>query len=283
MNETIVNTLEIIKIWAFDHGLRVIGIIILTWVLLKFLNNILDKVIRKIIPQNSFTSKSEEEKREDTLIKISQNFFSIVVWLAAIFAILSEFGAPIAPLLTGAGILGVAVGFGSQSLVKDIITGLFIIAENQYRIGDVVCVGDYCGVVEGMTLRVTKLRNMDGTIYYIPNSEIKVASNKSKDYSKVDFEIGVGYNTDIDRLEKIINQVGIEISLDPKYAEHIIEAPTFLRIDDFLDYSINIRIVGKVQPKMQYLITGEMRHRLKKMFEEQGIEIPYPTRVIHNE
>jgi small conductance mechanosensitive channel len=282
MNISVFNILNTLKEWLFEHGPKVILIIIITWVLLKFMNKILDKIIRKAIPQGSFSSVDEEKKREDTLIKISQNFFSILVWIVAIVAIVSEFGIPVAPLITGAGILGVAVGFGSQSLVKDIITGLFIIAENQYRIGDFVCIGDYCGTVEDMTLRVTKLRNFDGTIYYIPNSEIKIASNKSKDYSKVNFTIGVGYDTDIDKLEEIINKVGDDLSKDEKYSDFILEAPHFLRIDDFGDYSINIRIIGKVKPSKQFIVTGEMRHRLKKIFEEKGIEIPYPTRVIRN-
>ena len=282
MNIEILTLIENIKIWAIDHGLRIVAIVIITWLLLKFMNSILAKFIRKVIPRGSFSTKNEEEKRENTLIKISQNFFGILVWVLAIGLILSEFGVPVAPLITGAGILGVAVGFGSQSLVKDIITGLFIIAENQYRIGDYICVDKYCGTVEDMTLRITKLRHRDGTIHYVPNSQIKVASNKSKDYSKVDFKIGVGYNTDIDLLEKVINDVGENLAKDQQFKDYIIEAPRFLRIDDFGDYSINVHILGKTLPKKQYIVTGEMRRRLKTMFEKHGIEIPYPTRVIHN-
>ncbi len=282
MNISLFNTITEMQDWIVNHAPRIITIIILTWILLKFMNTILAKLIRKAIPRGSFSSANEEEKRENTLIKISQNFFSILVWVLAIGSILTEFGIPVAPLITGAGILGVAVGFGSQSLVKDIITGLFIIAENQYRIGDYICIGDYCGTVEDMTLRITKLRHRDGTIHYVPNSQIKIASNKSKDYSKVDFKIGVGYRTDIDLLENIINKVGQDVSADPKFKDYIIEAPKFLRIDDFGDYSIHVHIIGKVLPKKQYIVTGEMRRRIKKLFEQHGIEIPYPTRVIHN-
>lgn len=268
--------------WMINHGPKIIAIIILTWILLKFMNGILAKIIRKTIPRGSFSSAGEEEKRENTLIKISQNFFSILIWVVSIVAIMNEFGIPIAPLITGAGILGVAIGFGSQSLVKDVITGLFIIAENQYRIGDYICIGDYCGTVEDMTLRITKLRHRDGTIHYVPNSQIKIASNKSKDYSKVDFKISVGYDTDIDKLEEIINKVGQDLASEPAYSKFIIDAPKFLRIDNFGDYSINVHITGKVLPKKQYIVTGEMRRRIKKLFEQHGIEIPYPTRVIHS-
>lgn len=270
-----------IQLWLQEHGLIVLGIIAGTWILSKFMNSLIVRITRKMIPRGSFVSAAEEKKREDTLIKISQNFFGIFIWVAAALGILHQFGVPVAPLITGAGIIGVAIGFGSQSLVKDIITGLFIIAENQFRIGDFICVDTYCGTVEDMTLRVTKLRQIDGTIHYIPNGEIKVASNKSKDYSKVDLKIGVGYHTDFDKLEEIVNQVGQELAEDEEFGIHIIEAPHFLRIDDFGDYSIQVHISGKVYPKTQYLINGEMRRRLKKIFDDYGIEIPYPTRVVH--
>ena len=283
MNINFENIMQKIVEWGGEHGLALISIIFLTWLSLHFVNQVITKIIRKTISKSSYPSESEERKREDTLIKISQNFFGIFIWIAGLLAILYELGMPIIPLITGAGILGVAIGFGAQSLIKDIINGLFIIAENQYRIGDYVCIGDYCGSVEDMTLRITKLRQSDGTIHYIPNGEIKVASNKSKDFSKVDFKIGVGYSTDINQLEKIINKVGDDLKADEIFGKHIIDAPHFLRIDDFLDYSISIHISGKVEPKQQYSITGEMRRRLKKMFDDEGIEIPYPTRVVRSE
>ncbi|MFT6361129.1 MAG: small-conductance mechanosensitive channel [Candidatus Paceibacteria bacterium] len=283
MNIAFTNILTALGLWAQEYALAVFGILFGTWILSHFMKSIITRIVRKSIRRGSFVSEIEEEKRENTLIKISHNFFKIFIWIAAALMILDQLGVPIGPLLTGAGILGVAVGFGSQSLVKDIITGLFIIAENQFRIGDFITVNDkYSGTVEDMTLRITKLRQIDGTIHYVPNGEVVVASNKSKDYSKVDLKIGVGYNTDLDHLEELINKVGEDIALDEKFAEHIIDPPYFLRIDDFGDYAINIHISGKVQPKKQYLINGEMRRRLKNIFDENDIEIPYPTRVSIN-
>jgi len=282
MNKELINIFDQMQFWINDHGITVLIIIVSTWILSKFIDTIVVRLIRRAIPRGAFVSEEEEEKREKTLIKISQGFFGIFIWIAAIIAILDTMGVPVAPLITGAGIVGVAIGFGSQSLVKDIITGLFVIAENQFRIGDFVCLGEYCGTVEDMTLRVTKLRQVDGTIHYVPNGEIKVASNKSKDYSKVDIKIHVGYHTDIDTLETIINKVGDSLAHDEVLGQHIIDAPHFLRIDELSDYSITAHISGKVYPKKQYLINGEMRRRLKDIFKEEGIEIPYPTRVVHN-
>ncbi|MAQ77417.1 potassium transporter KefA [Candidatus Campbellbacteria bacterium] len=280
--ESLTNIITTVELWLVENALIVLLVFIVTWVVSHFMNSIITRIVRRMIPRGSFISPEEEKKREDTLIKISQNFFGILIWIAAFLVLLDSLGVPIAPLLTGAGILGVALGFGSQSLVKDIINGLFIIAENQFRIGDVVQVGEHYGTVEGMTLRVTKLRQLNGTVHYIPNGEIKVASNKSMDYSMVDIIVDVGYNTKVEHLKEVIDSVGQELYDDPEFNHHIIEAPHFLRIDDFSDNAIKARILGKVYPKQQYLVAGEMRKRLKKAFEQHKIEIPYQTRVVYN-
>ncbi len=268
--------------WIKTHSLSILTVLVVTWIISHFIRLIITRIVRRMIPHGSFRLENEEIKREDTLIEILSEFFNIIVWVGAFLYILSTFGVPIAPLVTGAGILGVAVGFGSQSLVKDVINGMFIIAENQFRIGDVITVGQYSGTVEGMTLRVTKLRHINGTIHYVPNGEIKVASNESMDFSMVDLKINVGYETKIDHLQEVINQVGQDLVNDPEFKDAIIEAPEFLRIDDFTDYAITARILSKVYPKEQYRIAGELRKRLKKAFEAHSIDIPYPTRVVHN-
>lgn len=281
MNE-VIEILVITREWIIENGLSVLLVIGLTIILSHFLGTIITRLVRKLVPAGSFTFESEEKKREDTLIQIIKGFLGILILIGAAFYVLERLGVPVAPLITGAGIVGVAVGFGSQSLVKDVINGIFIIVENQFRIGDVIRSGEYEGTVEGMTLRVTRLRELDGTIHYIPNGEIKVASNKTRDFSMVDLKVNVGYGTKIDHLEKVINTVGEEMVNDPDFAEHIIEAPQFLRIDDLSDYSITVRILAKVYPKHQYLVAGELRKRLKLAFEKHNIDIPYPTRVVHN-
>ncbi len=268
--------------WLGNQGLSILMVILVTLVVLRYMDGILDRLIRKMVPASSFKSKAEERKREDTLIKISQNFLRIILWIISSLGILYYLGVPIAPLITGAGIFGVAIGFGSQSLVKDVINGLFIILENQFRLGDVVSVGSFKGTVEGMTLRVTTLRAIDGTLHYIPNAEIKTASNYSKDYSKVDMIMDVAYDTDIDAAADIMNMVSAELAEEEAYREHIIEKPEFLRVQELADFSLRLRIVGKVLPGEQYAIEGELKKRFKEAFDRAGIEIPYPTQVIHS-
>ena len=278
MNDFIEKT----QTWVVENGIEVIFVVAISFVLLHFLGAIITRIVRRLVPRDAFVFESEEKKREDTLISIIKGFLSILIWVGAIFYVLESLGVPVAPLITGAGIVGVALGFGSQSLVKDVINGVFIIVENQFRIGDVIEVGGFEGTVEGMTLRVTRLRELNGTIHYVPNGEIKIASNKTRDFSMVDLKVNVGYGTKIDHLEKVINKVGEELLEDPEFTEHFIEPPRFLRIDDLSDYAITARILAKVYPKHQFLVAGELRKRLKHAFEKHDIDIPYPTRVVHN-
>lgn len=268
--------------WFFDHGITILMILVVTFFLSKMMKKIVTRVINRLVPRSYLKNEQAERRRIDTLITIIGNFLKFFIWIIAIFVILYNVGIPIAPLLTGAGILGVAFGFGSQSLVKDVIVGLCIIAENQFRINDFISVGEYSGTVESITLRMTKLRALDGTLHYIPNSEIKILSNKSRDYALLHLRFNVGYEADMDRLEKLVNSIGHEMGQDPDFSPHIIEPPQFLRIDDFLDSSLSIHIIGRVQPETQHRINGELRRRLKIAFQEHAIGTPFHTESSHN-
>ena len=279
MNEQFSDILNSLLIWGREHGLGIIAILVGTWILSKFIKSLVARFIRRAVPHSAFKSEVAEKKREETLIGIVGGFSSVFIWVVACLVVLDSVGVPIGALVTGAGIIGVALGFGSQSLVKDMINGLFIIAENQYRIGDVVTIAGCTGTVEAISLRTTKIRELDGTIHYIPNGEIKVASNESMDFSMVDLTVDVAYESDIDQVREVVNEIGKNIAEDPEFKDDIIEAPYFLRVKALGDYSVKIQILSKVLPKQQYRITGVLRERIKKAFEEQGIEIPYPTNV----
>ena len=279
MNEQFSDILNSLLIWGREHGLGIIAILVGTWILSKFIKSLVARFIRRAVPHSAVKSEVAEKKREETLIGIVGGFSSVFIWVVACLVVLDSVGVPIGALVTGAGIIGVALGFGSQSLVKDMINGLFIIAENQYRIGDVVTIAGCTGTVEAISLRTTKIRELDGTIHYIPNGEIKVASNESMDFSMVDLTVDVAYESDIDQVREVVNEIGKNIAEDPEFKDDIIEAPYFLRVKALGDYSVKIQILSKVLPKQQYRITGVLRERIKKAFEEQGIEIPYPTNV----
>ncbi len=195
--------------------------------------------------------------------------------------VLQQLGIPIGPMLAGAGIVGLAVGFGGQYLIRDLISGIFIILENQYRIGDVVSFDGTSGLVEDITLRMTTLRNQDGTVHHIPHGEIKRVSNQSKDFARINLNISIAYHSNLEHVIGVINSVGHELASDPLHKNKFISPPQFLRIDDFADSAIIIKILGETQPLMQWELTGELRKRLKLAFDREGIEMPFPQRVVH--
>jgi len=267
--------------WLLDHGIKIAAIIIVTIILRHILKYVIERGVRKAVGGSTYTTERSEVMREDTLIQLFTGAGRIIIWLIAVMMILSEVCISIGPLLAGAGIAGVAFGFGAQYLVRDIINGLFIILENQFRVGDVVCFGETCGTVEHVTLRVTILRDIDGVVHYVPNGEVKQTSNMSQDFSRVNMNIGISYSADVEDVIPIINAVGEEMSKDEEWGPKIKKAPAFLRVDSFGDSSVNLKVLGDVEPLEQWAVAGEFRRRLKAAFDKNGVEIPFPQRVMH--
>lgn len=267
--------------WLLDHGIMIGAIIFGAWLIHRFAMIFIGRLIRKAIKPGPFRDADEEKQREETLTNIIRGTLGVLVWLATGLIIISELGVEIGPLLAGAGVAGVAIGFGAQYIIRDLLTGLFIILENQYRIGDVVEINDVAGEVEEITLRTTVIRDLDGNVHHLPNGGISNAANLTKHVSGVHLNIGVSYDTDLDQAETVINRVGKELAEDAAWKDRIVEAPTFSRINDFGDSAIEIKILGKTEPLHQWAIMGEYRKRLKKAFDQAGIEIPFPQRVIH--
>ncbi len=266
--------------WLATHGLRVILIILGALIINKLGSALIEKLVRKTVVPKNFLSKSAEEKRENTLIGVFSTTLRITAFILAAIMALSEVGLDVGPVIAAAGIAGIALGFGGQYLVRDFITGLLIILENQYRIGDVVCLDGTCGKVEEISLRLTVLRDLDGTVHHIPNGEIKKASNLSKYYSRVNLNVGVSYAANLEKVIETVNRVGRELAEDPEWKEHIIKPPQFLRVDDFADSAVVIKILGETKSLKRWEVTGELRKRLKIAFDREGIEIPFPQRVI---
>ena len=279
--ETYKTIYSIVWPWFLDHGIKILSIIIGAYVVRRFGSTVVERTIRKAIVGDSFLTKQAEKKREDTLIQVANGTLKIVVWLVALLMIVSEFGIAIGPIIAAAGILGIAFGFGAQYLIRDMIAGLFILLENQYRIGDVVDLTGTSGEVEKISLRTTIIRDLNGTVHHIPNGEIKKAANKTKDFARVNLNIGISYDTDIEKVIKVVNDVGAKMFQDKEWSEKLNEAPTFAKISDFDDSAVVIRIKAEVKPKEQWGVAAELRKRIKVAFDKRGIEIPYPQRVIH--
>jgi small conductance mechanosensitive channel len=263
--------------WLLYSGTRILIIVIAGAVLWMALNRFLPRLIRSAVRRNTEEETEEEEKkREDTLIAVFSGIGQVMIMLIVVFSVLSVLNVPIAPVLAGFGIAGVAVGFGAQYLIRDLISGVFIIMENQYRVGDVARVADIAGFVEKITLRKTVLRDMDGIVHHIPNGEIKVASNFTRNFSRVNLNVSVSYGTDLEHAIGVVNRVGEELAQEEYWRDIILTPPKALRVDKLGDSGIELKITCDVKPIKQWEVMGELRLRLKKTFDTEGIEIPWP-------
>lgn len=271
---------ESARVFASEHLVRIVAIIIGAVLAQMLSRRLIGRAVRRLVRQGS-GSKLSEEKREGTLIQVIVGAVSILVWLVAGMMLLSEFGVAIGPVLAAAGVAGIAVGFGGQYLIRDLISGAFVILENQYRAGDVVCFGTTCGLVEHITLRMTTLRDLDGTVHHVPHGEIKTVSNLSKDFSRVNINVGVPYSADLEHVIQVVNRVGEELAQDPEWKEHVLTPPAFLRVNEFADSAVMIKILGDTAPIKQWDVAGELRKRIKMAFDREGIAIPLPQRVVH--
>jgi small-conductance mechanosensitive channel len=275
-------TTEGIKKWTLEHGLPILIILIAgiaLWVALKrFLPPLLSRVMARPVKGES---QQGRKRRANTLTGVFIGLGRIIILLMVILMVLSEVGIPVAPVLAGFGIIGIAVGFGAQYLIRDLIAGVFILMENQYRVGDVAKVADVSGLVEEVNLRKTVLRDLDGIVHHVPNGEIRVASNYSRHFSRVNLNISVAYKTDLDFAIKVINRVCQEMAAEERWKKVFKAVPSVLRVDNLGDSGIDIKVLGDVQPLEQWNATGELRLRLKKAFDKEGIEIPFPHTTIY--
>lgn len=281
MDKIISEIIKVIEPWLLHHGIKILIIIAAAFVLNKIIKAFIRKTIKIAVVSERAISEEAERKRQDTLIRIFTWISRILVIIIALLMVIQEFGVSIAPLLAGAGIVGIAVGFGGQYLVRDLISGFFLIMENQYRIGDVVSFDGTAGLVEDISMRITTLRDMDGTVHHIPHGEIKKVSNLSKYFARVNLNVGISYNSNLEKVIEVVNMVGNGLAEDPLWKDSITKPPQFLRVDDFADSSVIIKILGETRPLKQWDVTGELRKRLKIAFDDAGIEIPFPQRVIH--
>ncbi len=270
----------VLSMWLGTHGLRIAIVLGLGFVIQRILENLIPDTVERTIKaraRQSKESKQELQKRADTLKHFLTKLAAITIWIIFGFIILSEIGVNIGPLLAGAGVVGIAVGFGAQTLIRDWLNGIFIIMENQYGKGDVIKVGDNFGVVEELHLRRTVLRDLDGARHIIPNGEIRVVCNFTQEWSRAHLDISVGYGEDLDRVMAVMKRVWEEMAQDANWAAFMIsKTPSVLRVNKFGDSGIDVKIVGETQPLKQWDIMGEYRRRIKRIFDEEGIEIPWP-------
>jgi small conductance mechanosensitive channel len=224
--------------------------------------------------------RERARQRASTLGVVIASIMGGIVAAAAILMILDQFGVNLAPLIAGAGVAGVAIGFGAQQMVKDFLAGVFIILEDEYGVGDVVDTGHATGVVERVSLRVTQLRDVNGTVWYVPNGEIQRVGNRSHLWARAVLDIDVAYDTDIDKVEPILLRVANEVWQEQMPERTIIAPPEFWGVEAFGADGVTLRLVVRTEPTEQWAVARELRGRIKKAFDEAGIEIPFPQRTV---
>lgn len=268
-----------VQTWLIEVFPGILLMLILLFIVL-WLFRLLVKKSRSMIVKKLKSGVSgdevETEKRVHTLMNILRSAGAIAIWLIFFIVILSELGLDIGPLLAGAGILGLALGFGAQELVRDFISGFFILLDNQVRVGDVAIINGTGGLVEKIELRTITLRDFSGTVHIFQNGKINTLSNMTKEWSAIVFDIGVAYKEDTDRVAQIMKDVGNEMLADEEFKESIIEPIEIFGVDAFADSAVIIKARLKTKPIMQWTVGREYRRRLKKAFDRQGVEIPFP-------
>jgi moderate conductance mechanosensitive channel len=218
--------------------------------------------------------------RAQTLALVLRSIASVLIWTIAVTMILGELGVDLAPLIAGAGIAGVAIGFGAQSLVKDFLTGIFMLVEDQYGVGDIVDLGEATGTVEAVTLRTTRIRSVEGTVWHVPNGMIERVGNMSQQWARALLDVEVAYGTDIDEAQQVIKAVADGVAEDPEWRGRILEPPEVWGIESMGPDAMSIRLVVKTRPGDQFPVMRELRRRLSEAFLREGIEMPFPQRSV---
>lgn len=274
-------SIEDLKLVAADSALfQILFIILVTLLLQMALRPVIRLVIKTVVHRRVYSVEADLEKRRHTLYGVFYTSALVIVWFVAGLTILDRVGVNIGVVMTGAGLFGVVFGFGAQKVVQDFVSGMFVIGENQYRVGDIVqlTVGGVpiSGTVDEITLRATKLRDLDGNLHVVSNGSYQVATNLSFEYANVNVDLTVNYEADVDKIEGIINQVGESMQQDEEWGKVIFEPIKFLRVNDFSERGIEIKSLGKVEPAEQWAVAGEFRRRIKQEFDKEGIKAPYP-------
>ncbi|MCM5570828.1 mechanosensitive ion channel family protein [Burkholderiaceae bacterium FT117] len=278
--------LAITKEWLGPYAgeLRVAASIVGVLVLALIVRIVVGKALRLFFEKVAARAALiEERKRIETVSRVTRRTISLLIVLVTAMVVLNQLGISIAPILGAAGVVGIAVGFGAQSLVKDVFAGVVLLIENQIRVGDVVEIAGLSGVVEEMSLRKVKLRSYDGSVHYVSNGLITTVTNRSTEFAYAVMDIGVAYRENVDQVYEVMREVARDLQEDPEFKSRILDALEIAGVDQWADSAVVIRCRIKVQPLEQWGVRREYLKRLKAAFDERGISIPFPHRTIVHE
>lgn len=281
--EVLENVVAPFLLTAGAKALRFVLILAAAFVLARISGRVLARLVRTVMKEEETgdgLARVERRKRIETLEAAARRLASIVVWALAFVMALSELGYDIGPLLAGAGVAGIAIGFGAQNLVRDFLAGFFFLLENQIRVGDVTVINGTGGLVEQLNLRTTVLRDLRGVVHVFPNGKIDTLANLTRDYSYWVFEIGVAYTEDVDRVADVLRRIGMELREDDDFKGKILADIEVFGLDKFADSALIIKGRIKTVPLEQWAVGRELNRRVKIRFDREGIEIPFPQRTL---
>jgi small conductance mechanosensitive channel len=266
--------------WAVRTGVRIVALLLLAFVLVRVITIVISRA-EMDLSMGTGLDALERRKRAQTLASLARRVVTGLIWATAILIVLRELDVDITPVLAGAGILGLAVGFGAQTLVRDIISGFFLIIEDQVRVGDVAIVNGTGGLVEQINLRTIVLRDTEGVVHTFPNGEIKTLANRTKDYAFYVIDLGFEYGEDADRVVAVVREAGASLLADPQFAPSILEPVEVFGVDDFRESSVILKFRIKTIPLKQWEVGRELRRRIKRLMDRDGIRIPFPQLQVH--
>ena len=266
-----------------ESSLKVLMILGLAYFVVRSTHFALPKINKALVKSRTLDEKDPEaqEKRIRTITSLLSTIVVTLIWVTALLMTLEQLGLDVAPVLASAGIVGLAIGFGAQNLVRDIISGFFLILENQVRVGDVAIVNGTGGLVETINFRTLSLRDLSGVVHVFPNGTITTLSNRTKGWSAYVMDIGVAYKEDTDKVTEVMKEVAEEMQGDPNYERKILEPIEIFGVDQFGDSAVVIKARLKTIPIQQWFVGREYLRRLKKAFDARGIEIPFPHRTLY--
>jgi small-conductance mechanosensitive channel len=250
-------------------------VLLLAFVTYRLIRVVIRRFVSRDIDEDDPVTKRLRKQRAETLGSLFGNVALVVIAVITILTILNSF-FNIGPILASVGVLGLAISFGAQSLVKDVISGTFLLLEGQFGIGDVVSIGGVSGMVERITLRTVTLRDIQGVVHIIPNGEITTVSNMTKGWSRAVLDVGVAYREDVDRVMDVLRDIGAELHADPEWGPLLVEPPEVPGVEAFADSAVVIRLLVKTLPLQQWNVARQLRRRIKKRFDAENIEIPFP-------
>ncbi|MDH3442280.1 MAG: mechanosensitive ion channel family protein, partial [Deltaproteobacteria bacterium] len=268
--------------WFIKSGPKILASILLIG-LLFWLSRVLGhRIVRAVASRSGPGSVEEREKRTETLVGVFNNGTTVAIIVFGTLMLLQAVGINVTVLLGGAAVVGVAVAFGAQNLTRDYFSGFVMLLENQYGVNDIVKIGGVAGLVERITLRMTVLRDLEGVVHFIPHHEMTTVSNLTHGWSRALFDIGVAYNEDTDHVMKVLVDLGKELRRDPYYGGLMLDDPEMLGVDSFGDSAVVIKYFIKTRPQKQFTVKRELLRRIKRKFDELGIEIPFPHRTVYH-